>query len=341
MGEHRASRTHVLSRLDDLVGAEGRVMVVTNDFPPQRGGIQTYVDALCRALPPERVVVHAPAHPEAAAHDAALPYPVVRDPRTTLLPTPALARRAAETARRHDAAHVVFGAAMPLALLARALRSSSIRRVVALTHGHEVWWAALTPTRRMLRWVGSEVDALTCVSDYTGTRIARALRPADRRKLVRLVPQVDDSFHPEVDGTPVRDALGIPRQAVVVVCVARLVRRKGQDRLIRVWPRVLEEYPHAHLLIVGDGPDRNRLHRMVARRGLEASVHLVGEVAHTAEYYAAGDVYAMPVRNRFFGLEVEGLGLSYLEAAACGLHVVPGKGGGAPEAVPRRGTPSS
>lgn len=327
-----------MTGLVDLLDArdEGRVLFVTNDFPPAHGGIQTFVRQLCGELPPDRVVVHAPHHPDASRHDDDLPFTVVRDPASTLLPTPALVERVRRTLAQHGARQVVYGASVPLGLMAPALRGAGVRHQVALTHGHEVWWAALPGTRRLLRRVADEVDVLTHVSDYTGNRIAPALSARGRRRFVKLSPTVDARFRPGLDGSHVRRELGIPSDSPVVVCVARLVRRKGVDRLIAIWPGVLARFPGARLLVVGDGPDAPRLHRMVRRRGLEHAVIFTGRVPETPPYYAAGDVFAMPVRNRWFGLEVEGLGISYLEAEACGLRVVAGRHGGAPEA--RSGT---
>jgi phosphatidylinositol alpha-1,6-mannosyltransferase len=121
----------------------------------------------------------------------------------------------------------------------------------------------------------------------------------------------------------------------VVVCVGRLVRRKGQDTLVRCWPEVRASFPGAVLLLVGDGPDRARLERLVAAGGVRESVVLTGSVPweEVPAYLDAGDVFAMPVRDRWGGLEVEAFGIVYLEAAACGLVVVPGRSGGAQEAA--------
>lgn len=318
--------------LSDMIGDGGRVLFLTNDFPPQHGGIQTYVRQLCDELPSHRVVVYAPSHRAAHEYDSALPFDVERDEKRLLLPTPRLAGRLKELIRLHDIEHVVYGASVPLGLLAHVLTGSGVRRQVALTHGHEVWWAALPGSRRALRHVADHVDVMTFVSDYTMLRITRRLGRR-RCRFVKLAPQVDAAFHSGVDGRAVRRDHRIPEDAVVVVCVARLVRRKGQDRLIRIWPELLREFPEAHLLIVGDGPDRRRLERLAWRRHVQERVVFSGAVASTPPYYAAADVFAMPVRNRFFGLEVEGFGISYLEAAAMGLTVVPGRHGGAPEAA--------
>jgi phosphatidylinositol alpha-1,6-mannosyltransferase len=313
-----------------------RTLFVTNDFPPRRGGIETWVRALCDELPADEVVVHTASMPGDAEHDARLPFTVVRDPATTLLPTPAATARVAATLRQTGCERVVFGASAPLGLMTPRLRKAGARHVRALTHGHEVWWAALPGTRHLLRRIGDQVDELTYVSEYCAQRIGRALSPVGRAKLRRLVPEVDrDRFRPACGGDKVRRGWGIGDEVLVVVCVARLVRRKGQDTLVKIWPEVVRRFPGAVLLLVGDGPDRRRLEGMVRRRRLEQSVVLTGAVPHEAvpAHLDAGDVFAMPARSRRFGLEVEAFGISYLEAAAVGLRIVGSRHGGAPEAV--------
>jgi phosphatidylinositol alpha-1,6-mannosyltransferase len=313
-----------------------RVLVVTNDFPTRQGGIESFVLALCRGLPPDEVVVYTASMPGAAAYDASLPFPVYRDPARMLLPTPLVARRAAEVLRRHGCDRVVFGASVPLGLLAPALRRAGARRLVALTHGHEVWWARLPVTRQLLRRVGSSVDVMTYVSEWCRERIAPALTGPARSRMRRLSPGVDpDRFFPGCGGDEVRRRLGIPGDAPVVVCTARLIRRKGQDTLVRAWPAVLQAHPDARLLLVGDGPDRRRLERLVDRTGVRESVLLTGGVPwdEVPAYTDAGDVFAMPCRTRRFGLEPEAWGIVFLEAQACGLPVVIGDSGGATETL--------
>jgi phosphatidylinositol alpha-1,6-mannosyltransferase len=310
-----------------------RTLVVTNDFPPRQGGIQTFVAALLARRPPGSLVVLASDHPGSAQHDAALPYPVVRARTSMLLPTPATARTAARLAREHGCRTAFFGAAAPLGLLGPVLSRAGVEHQVGATHGHETGWVALPGARGVLRRIAGGLDVLTYISEYTHARLAPAL--ADRTRLAQLSPGVDvDTFTPDVDGGPVRARYGLD-DAPVVVCVSRLVARKGQDVLLQAWPQVLARHPDARLLLVGGGPLEQPLRRAVADRGLGDSVVLTGGVAgpDLPEHYAAGDVFAMPCRTRRRGLDVEGLGMVYLEAAACGLPVVAGTSGGAPETV--------
>lgn len=312
-----------------------RTLVVTNDFPPRPGGIQTFVHELVRRRPAGSVVVFASTWRDPSAFDAEQPFPVVRYPHGVMLPTPDVARTAAGLLREHGCDSVLFGAAAPLGLLAPGLRAAGARRIVALTHGHEAGWAALPGARQVLRRIGDGTDVVTYLGEYTRARIAAALSPAAAERMRRLTPGVDDAmFHPGVDGSEVRRAHGLGERPVVV-CVSRLMPRKGQDTLVRALPLVRERVPDAALLLVGGGPHRGRLERLVGELGLGRHVVLTGSVpwADLPAHFAAGDVFAMPARTRHRGLDVEGLGIVYLEASATGLPVVAGDSGGAPDAV--------
>lgn len=314
----------------------GPTLVITNDFPPRVGGIESFVLEMVRRMPPESVVVHTARQDGDAEYDATLPFPVVRDPSRIMLPTPAITRRAVAIAREYGCDSVWFGAAAPLGLMAAALKArAGIRRTVATTHGHEVWWAKTPGARQLLRRIGDTNDVVTYLGEFTRSRIARALSPSARERMVQLTPGVDtERFHPGVDGRPVRERYGLGDRPVIV-CVSRLVKRKGQDTLIRALPLVHREVPDAAVLIVGDGPERRRLERLAHRLGVAGDVVFAG--AHAWEdlppYFAAGDVFCMPCRTRKLGFEVEGLGIVFLEASATGLPVVAGNSGGAPDAV--------
>ena len=311
-----------------------RTLLVTNDFPPRPGGIQQFVHNLAVRRPAGSLVVYASTWKGAGKFDAEQPFEVIREDTGLLLPTPAVARRAAEIARSAGCDTVWFGAAAPLGLLAGPLRrTAGIRRAVALTHGHETGWAALPGARQALRRIARGNDTLTYLGEYQRIRLDKALHGLTQ--LRRLAPGVDvDAFHPGVDGGPVRAKYGLSDRPVIV-CVSRLVPRKGQDMLIRALPAIHRRVPGAALLLGSGGPYRPKLERLARDLGVAADVVFTGSVpwAQLPELYAAGDIYAMPCRTRAGGLDVEGLGIVYLEASATGLPVVAGDSGGAPDAV--------
>ena len=302
-----------------------RTLVVTNDFPPRPGGIQAFVHSLAVRQPADEVVVYASSWKGAAAFDADQPFPVVRADTSVLLPTRRALREARALARECD--RVWFGAAAPLGLLARGIGLPS----VASTHGHELAWARLPALRQVLQKVGRDVDALTCLGDYTGSRLAEVMTAP----FTRLPPGVDtELFRPGAGGEEVRRRLGLTDRPVVA-CVSRLVPRKGQDVLIRALPLVQQRVPDAALLLVGGGPHGPRLRELAASLGVADDVVMTGSVPweELPAHHDAADVFAMPCRSRYAGLEVEGLGIVFLEASACGKPVVVGRSGGSPDAV--------
>lgn len=301
-----------------------RILLVTNDFPPTVGGIQSYLRDFLATLDPQEIVVFASTQDRAAAadHDAALPYRVIRWPRHVMLPTPSTAEAMSQIIRELDIDTVWFGAAAPLALMSAAARRAGARRIIASTHGHEVGWSMLPGARRVLRRIGDNADVVTYISDYTLRRFRRAFGPHPQFR--HLPSGVDTDWFRPADR---------PAGPPTVVCVSRLVPRKGQDMLLRVWPRILDRHPDARLRIVGSGSYENTLRQLAAPLG--DAVEFTGPLTTTAlrDALAAADVFAMPARTRGKGLDVEGLGIVYLEAQACGIPVIAGDSGGAPETV--------
>ncbi|MEU0197583.1 MULTISPECIES: glycosyltransferase family 4 protein [unclassified Streptomyces] len=319
-----------------------KTLIVTNDFPPRPGGIQAFLHNMALRLDPRQLVVYASTWKRSRegveatrAFDAEQPFTVVRDRTTMLLPTPGATRRAVGLLREHGCTSVWFGAAAPLGLMAPALRAAGAERLVATTHGHEAGWAQLPAARQLLRRIGDFTDTITYLGEYTRSRIATALTPEAAARMVQLPPGVDEkTFHPGSGGDEIRARLGLTDRPVVV-CVSRLVRRKGQDTLIRAMPRILAAEPDTVLLIVGGGPYEKDLRRLAHETGVASAVRFTGSVpwSELPAHYGAGDVFAMPCRTRRGGLDVEGLGIVYLEASATGLPVVAGDSGGAPDAV--------
>jgi phosphatidylinositol alpha-1,6-mannosyltransferase len=314
-----------------------RILLVTNDFPPRRGGIQSYLEQFVRRLATtgqHEVTVYAPSWKGAEEYDRTAPFAVIRHPGTLMLPQPGVERRMRDLIGSNGIETVWFGAAAPLALLAPQARRAGAAHIVASTHGHEVGWSMVPGARSALRRIGAQTDIVTYVSSYTRGRFASAFGP--RASLEHLPPGVDiDLFEPD----PVARAQLRARYHLggrpVVVCVSRLVPRKGQDMLIRAWPDIRRRVRGAALVIVGGGPYADTLHRLAQDCGVDSDVLFTGSVpgAELPAHYAMADVFAMPCRTRGAGLDVEGLGIVFLEASATGVAVMAGNSGGAPETV--------
>jgi phosphatidyl-myo-inositol dimannoside synthase len=315
-----------------------RVLLVTNDFPPRRGGIQSYLAELVSRLAAtgeHAVTVYAPQWKGADGFDAHTDgYQVERHRGTLMLPVPSVDVTMRRLIAEHDVDTVWFGAAAPLGLLAHHARQAGASRVLASTHGHEVGWSMLPVARSVLRRIGDSSDVVTFVSRYTRARFASAFGP--EAALEYLPPGVDTGqFHPDAVGRArLRARYGLGERPTVL-CLSRLVPRKGQDMLIRALPSIRRRVDGAALVIAGGGPYLQGLRQLAERLGVIADVTFTGAVAaaELPAYHALADVFAMPCRTRGAGLDVEGLGIVFLEASATGVPVVAGRSGGAPETV--------
>lgn len=315
-----------------------RVLLVTNDFPPRRGGIQSYLVELVSRLAAtgeHTLTVYAPQWKDAETFDAhTAGYHVVRHPGTLMLPAPSVDTRMRRLIAEHGIDTVWFGAAAPLGLLAHRARQAGATRVLASTHGHEVGWSMLPVARSVLRRIGEDSDVVTFVSRYTRARFASAFGP--NGALEHLPPGVDtDRFRPDpASRAELRTRYGLG-QRPTVLCLSRLVPRKGQDMLIRALPSIRQRVNGAALVIAGGGPYLAALRRLADRFGVSDDVTFTGGVpaADLPAYHAMADVFAMPCRTRGAGLDVEGLGIVFLEASASGVPVIAGSSGGAPETV--------
>jgi phosphatidylinositol alpha-1,6-mannosyltransferase len=314
------------------------VLFVTNDFGPRAGGIETFIIGLIQRRPFGQTIIYTSFQEDSQKYDAEwlnkYGVRVIRDRSKILLPTPRVAFRLKKIIRTEGITTAAFGAAAPLGLLSASMKNAGVTRTVALTHGHEVWWSKVFPFNLLLRRIGSTVDFLSYLGEFTRSAISKSLSVQSRLAMVKIAPGIDTEQFVPMDASALRKSLGLVDKRVIV-SVGRLVHRKGQDHLIQSMPRILQAVPNAHLLLVGQGPYRGHLEKLVADNNLSASVTFVGRVQYEQlpEYFCVGDIFAMPSRSRLMGLEVEGLGIVYLEASSCGLPVLAGNSGGAPDAV--------
>ena len=313
-------------------------LFVTNDFGPRAGGIETFVHGLVERLPNGSVIVYTSAQQNSAEFDSKwlqdYGVKVIRDRSKILLPTPRVIKACKQLVKSRKLTKVAFGAAAPLGIMARAMRRAGAQKIVALTHGHEVWWAKVPPFSFAIRFMSRNIDAITYLGEYTKSEISKAFSKTEVSKLVQIAPGIDVEHFVPTDSSKLRAELGLADKSVII-SVGRLVHRKGQDKLIAALPAIKVEVPNVHLVLVGVGPHQDYLEKLASKLNVSDCITFIGRInyAELPTYICLGDIFAMPSRSRFFGLEVEGLGIVYLEASACGLPVVGGKSGGAPDAV--------
>ena len=316
-----------------------KTLVITNDFPPRAGGIQTFVHGLLEGFDPNDVVVLTSKFKGWQDFDNLQKYKVFRYDTEMLLPTPAVSNYAIKLIKEFGCKSVLFGASAPLGLMSAKLKENGIQKTVALTHGHEVGWSITPGLKQTFQKIVKDVDNFTYLTKYTFEKIKEAVPESQLVKFEQLTPGIDiEMFNPSnKEKKEVQDLKNRFRiqDKLIVACISRLMPRKGQDTLIEIWPEILKKVPTAHLLIVGGGPYKQSLHKKSFDLNVNSNVTLTGSVPweQLPNFYASADVFAMPVRTRNFGFDVEGLGIVYLEASASAVPVIAGNSGGAPDAV--------
>lgn len=304
-------------------------LLVTNDFPPKVGGIQIYLWELWRRLPRGQAAVLTTAHPDAAAFDAGQDFDITRAGKV-LLPTPTLVRLIRDRAAARGADLVVLDPALPLGLLAPQLGLP----YAVVVHGAEITLPARLPgAAHVLRRVLRGASLIIAAGDYAASEAA-SLAPGV--KIVAVPPGVDtDRFVVPSDDerARVRERWRMQPDDEVVLHLSRLVPRKGADVLIEAAAVVGRRRPDLVVVVAGCGRDEGRLRRLAEK--LHSPVRFLGRVAEEDKpgLYGAADVFSHVCRNRWFGLEQEGFGIIFLEAAACGVSSIAGASGGAREAV--------
>ena len=310
-----------------------KALMVTSSFLPGQGGIESYLAELCEELAPD-VAVLAPRGRDGLPLPGDLPYRTEPGPPGMLAVRPAVARSIVESARNLGTERILFGTPWPLLLLAPSLVRAGLRYAV-IVHGAELLVPSAVPGVATRVATGlSKADALFPVSDYTGERMSEFLvrkeRPVPAIHTLRARVDVE-RFRPDLDVTAVRERYGLLPHDKAILCFGRLVPRKGVDRLIEALPGIRRRVPDAAVVVAGTGPEEERLRKLAAGHRVVFTGRVPDDLAPNV--YAMADVFALPVADRYSGLEIEGLGIVLLEAAACEVPCVTGRSGGTPEAV--------
>lgn len=309
-------------------------LLVTNDYPPKTGGIQVYLHELWQRLEVGRaVVLTATSQEDTAQFDRESSVVIERVPTKTLYaPTPRALAAIESAIERHQPELVLLDPAWPLGLLGPRLS----RPYGVVLHGAEVAVPGRLPfVASSLRYVLRHASVAICAGGYPeqeARRVAAEYMPP----VIQVPPGVDTSeFAPlsKKRRGEVRKSLGTSDDDLVVFSYSRLVPRKGMDTLIRASVRLVGDFPHLRLVIGGAGRDRERLEKLASRLG--APVTFLGRVPEEdlSDWLASSDLMVMDCRSRWLGLEQEGFGIVFLNAASCGVAAVAGRSGGSHEAV--------
>ncbi len=306
-------------------------LLVTNDFPPKIGGIQSLLWEWWRRLPPDSFAVLTSPYPGAAAFDSEQPFHIERTREPVLLPHPWMVTRINQMAAHVGAELVVLDPAIPLGLVGPSL---DLPYDVVL-HGAEVTVPGRLPgTKQALGHVLRSARHIVAAGTYPAREAEQAA--GCPLPITVVPPGVDtDRFRPldDTEKAAARDRFGVRRDAELVVSVSRLVPRKGFDTAIRAAAILRRSRPELLLAISGSGRDERRLRKLVDE--LNAPVRFLGRVGNEElpALYGCADIHTMLCRNRWAGLEQEGFGIVFLEAASCEVPQVAGDSGGAEDAV--------
>lgn len=307
-----------------------RLLEITNDFPPTLGGIENYVYSLTRRWDPDRLTVLTRWTPRCEEFDSTLEFDVIREPVGTLLPTKQVLRKSATIIEERSIDVIHFATPLPLGLMGpKLLRSHGIPYAVTVNGAEFVLPASLPIGRHMLKRAMTDAAVVLPYSAFLKREVQKVFPSGPA--IESVPPGIDPERFPENLESSFRSPSGGP----LVVSAGRLVARKGSLQLLEAFAQVLVRFPDAHLLFVGDGPELKRLRRLTVQKNHEGSVTFVGSQPWelVPGFLASGDIFALPVRERFGGLETEGFGIVFLEAAAAGLPSIGGNVGGVPDAI--------
>lgn len=332
-----------------------RLLIITDFFPPRIGGAGMVPEGIAGGLPGNVTILTesvAANRQIEADYDAAQPFRVLRvhpfygrvrwrpgkvRGLLTLLYNTVYMRPRAWFGMRRVLRNISFNVVCLNSIASTYWMAALLKRmrpgvkVIAYSHGEE--WSTIKTNagRRWLRAI-KQADMVVVISSFTQQcALDQGLAP-ERLRLITNGVDIQ-RFSPGPPSEELRRRYGLG-EAPILLCLARLDERKGQDFLLRAMPAILQAVPETRLVLVGSGTDEARLRGMMQDLALERHVVFTGAVSSedVVEWYRTATLYAMPNRTLDNG-DTEGFGLVFLEAGACGLPVIGGRAGGVPDAI--------
>ena len=316
-----------------------KLAFITQDFPPEIGGIQTYSYEIAKRLAPrcEDFIVVAPDKPDAQSIDSQLDFEVIRiKTKNTLLGYAAIPKVMQLLKRRKiDAVFHAQWQTLPISL--RGKKRGLVNRVCVAAHARELFFNPFSKQKIIGNWYENyrkkliaQADFFIPVSQYTSDALGQMGIDESKRKVV--INGTDPNFFFPLNDQNLKEKYGCADKKILLT-TTRLVERKGVDTVLRALPKVIREVPNIKYLIIGEGSFKTELQRIISELRLENYVEFVGRVPYDKlnEYYNLADVYAMP--SKAVMPDIEGFGIVFLEAGACEKAVVGTYTGGIPDAI--------
>lgn len=317
-----------------------RLLFITQDFPPELGGIQTYsmehAQRLYRQI--EHFAVIAPQKSNQDEVDAKLLFPVERLPSSNAMLFRSLYKNLPGLVHKYGAQHT-FHAQWQTALPAIKLRQAGkLKRVFCAAHARELffnpfqkWPLVGSAYEKRRRRVIQEIDHFFPVSDYTAHVLVDKYGIPKSRIDVVINGTNPELFFPKAVDSLKRELQLEDKK--VILSLARLVHRKGIDLALKALAPVLKTNSDLVYLIAGDGSERQALERLSRELEITSHVHFLGKIPYLQlnDYLNLADVFVMTPRSVW--PDIEGFGIVYLEANACGKAVIGSRSGGVPSAI--------
>ena len=322
-----------------------RILVLSDNYLPSVGGSLIWLDNVYRRCPDGTVWIATNAHPDAREFDQSRPGISIHRSKLrsyrflkpqSLLIYSKLAAMSAWIRWRHRVDIVHVGKVLPEGYIASFLKRRMGIPFIAYAHGEEITVLfqsdAYSHLHETLTRIYNDAEAVIANSEFTRQKLIEI--GVEASKIHKITPGVDPTFFRPTEPDPELIRRHGLEGKTIMLSVGRLQKRKGHDFVIEALPLLLKDHPDLAYLILSDGEERQNLERLATKLGVEEHVRFGGEVNYEdlPRYYNTADLFILANRVLDDG-DVEGFGIVFLEAAACGTPVIAGDSGGTGEPV--------